>query len=154
LPLPDPGRKLDVHFLTVVESAYRTPRRIVAFDRIAEAKTVDVECAGDRRRGIGHYIVAVERDEVVLRGEPGDRRHIGLLGRAKLEMVRAPISVDDEIGDEIRPGRLDKDVNLLGRRRSALGISDDPAHRVAGRNWPGADELLTLLQRDIGDLTG
>src|SRR5262245_19637506 len=68
-------------------------------------------------------------------------------------MVRAPISVDDEICDEIWSGRLDKDVNLLGRRRPALGISDDPAHRVAGGNWPGADELLALLQRDIGDLT-
>ena len=35
---------------------------------------------------------------------------------------------------------------------SALGVADDPAHRVACCDGPGADELLAGLERDVGDL--
>ncbi len=42
----------------------------------------------------------------------------------------------------------------LGRARAALGVADDPAHRVAGGDGTGADELLALLQGDVGDLAG
>ena len=59
-----------------------------------------------------------------------------------------------QIGDEFGPGRLDQDVDLLGCRRPALGVADDPAHRVAGRDRTGADELLAVLQRDVGHLSG
>jgi hypothetical protein len=69
-------------------------------------------------------------------------------------MVRVPVGVDDEIGDEIRPGRLDEDMDFLGAPLPALGIADDPAHRVAGGDRTGADELLALLQSDVGDFSG
>ena len=60
-----------------------------------------------------------------------------------------------EIGGKIRPGRLDQDVDAFGGTRAALGIADDPAHRVAGGDRSGADELLTrFVQCDIGDLAG
>jgi hypothetical protein len=55
---------------------------------------------------------------------------------------------------KIRPGRLDQDVDLLGRARAALGVADDPAHGVAGGDRAGADELLAFLQGDVGDLAG
>ena len=35
---------------------------------------------------------------------------------------------------------------------AALGVADDPAHGVAGGDRAGADELLALLQGDVGDL--
>ena len=41
----------------------------------------------------------------------------------------------------------------LGGARAALGVADDPAHGVAGGDRTGADELLALLQGDVGDLT-
>jgi hypothetical protein len=42
-------------------------------------------------------------------------------------------------------------MDLLGAG-AALGVADDPAHRVAGGDGTGADELLARLQRDVGDL--
>src|SRR5262249_51953996 len=43
---------------------------------------------------------------------------------------------------------------LLGRRCSAFRIADDPAYRVAGGDWTGADELLAFLEGDVGHLAG
>ena len=40
----------------------------------------------------------------------------------------------------------------LARARAALGVADDPAHGVAGRDRTRADELLARLERDVGDL--
>src|SRR5215471_15429966 len=62
-------------------------------------------------------------------------------------MIRAPIRVDDEVGDEIGAGWLDEDVNLLGRSRSTLGIGNDPAHRIAGRNRLGRRIIVADLRR-------
>ncbi len=45
-------------------------------------------------------------------------------------------------------------MNFLGGARAALGIADNPAHGVAGGDGAGADELLAVLQRDVGDLAG
>jgi hypothetical protein len=45
-------------------------------------------------------------------------------------------------------------MNALGGSHTALGIADDPAHRVARGNRSGADELFPRFQRDIGDFTG
>ena len=67
-------------------------------------------------------------------------------------MVGPPVGVDDQVGDEVGPGRFDEDVDLLGRRRPAFGVADDPSHRIAGGDRTGADELLALLQRDVGHL--
>ena len=55
---------------------------------------------------------------------------------------------------EFGAGRLDQDVDLLGRPRPAFGVADDPANRVAGGDRAGADELLALLQGDVGHLAG
>ena len=54
----------------------------------------------------------------------------------------------------LQPGRLDQDVNLLGRGCPAFGVADDPANRIAGGDRAGADQLLALLQRDVGHLAG
>jgi len=69
-------------------------------------------------------------------------------------MIGAPVSIDDEIGDEVGPGGLDKDMDLFGCCRPALGVADNPAHGVAGGDRAGADKLLALLQRDVGHLSG
>ena len=69
-------------------------------------------------------------------------------------MIGAAIGVDDEIGDKVWPGRLDQDVDTLGRARAAFGVADDPAHGIAGGNGTGADKLLTRFEGDIGDLAG
>ena len=69
-------------------------------------------------------------------------------------MIGAPVGVDDEVGLQVGPGRLDQNMDVLGRACPALGVADDPAHRVAGGDRAGADELLAGLQRDVGDLAG
>ena len=69
-------------------------------------------------------------------------------------MIGAAVGVNDQIGDDVGPGRLNEDVNLLGARWPALGIADDPPHGVTGRNRAGADQLLALLQGDVGHLSG
>ena len=100
---------------------------------------------------LGGGVLPAQRDELVLRIGPGDRGHVGLLGRAQLEMIGPPVGVDDEVGDEVRPRRLDQDVDALGGARAALGVADDPAHGVAGGDRAGADELLAGFERDVGD---
>ena len=69
-------------------------------------------------------------------------------------MIGPAVGVDDEVGDEIRPRRLDQDVDALGRAGPALGVADDPAHGVAGGDGSGADELLPGFERDVGDFAG
>jgi hypothetical protein len=64
-------------------------------------------------------------------------------------MIRAPVGVDDEIGDEIRTGRLDLDVDAFRLPGPAFRIADDPAHRVAGGHGPRPNKLLAFLQGDI-----
>ncbi len=44
-------------------------------------------------------------------------------------------------------------MNPLAVGRPALSIADDPPHGVAGRNRTGADQLLALLQGDVGHLS-
>ena len=47
-------------------------------------------------------------------------------------------------------------TRMWTRRRiavAALGVADDPAHGVAGRDRPGAGELLARLEGDVGDLS-
>jgi len=72
----------------------------------------------------------------------------------QLEVIGPPIGVDDQIGDEIGPCRLDENVDALGRAGSALRIANDPADGIARRDGAGADELLARLERDVGDLAG
>ena len=67
-------------------------------------------------------------------------------------MVGAAVGVDDEVGQQFGARRLHEDMNLLACASTALGIADDPAHGVAGGDGAGADELLTGLERDVGDL--
>jgi hypothetical protein len=67
-------------------------------------------------------------------------------------MISPPVGVDDEVGDEIRPRRLDQDVGPFFRAAAALGVAHDPAHGVAGGDRAGADELLFGFERDVGDL--
>jgi len=43
-------------------------------------------------------------------------------------------------------------VDLFGGARFALGVTDDPAHGIAGGDRTGACELLTGLERNVGDL--
>ena len=69
-------------------------------------------------------------------------------------MIGAPVGIDQEVGVEVRPCRLDEDVDARRCRHAAVGLADDPAHRVAGRDRPGADQLLARLQGDVGDLAG
>ena len=69
-------------------------------------------------------------------------------------MIGASVGVDDEVGIEVRPRRLDQDVHARRCCCPAVGLADDPAHRIARRDGSGADELFARLQRDVGDLAG
>ena len=80
--LRDAGREFDEHLPPVIEGAQRPPRRIVALDPIPEIECADIDAERDGRRLIGGGVLPAQRDELILRIGPGDRRHIGLLGRA------------------------------------------------------------------------
>src|SRR6516225_6541754 len=67
-------------------------------------------------------------------------------------MIGAPVCVNQQAGDEFRPGWLDQDVNLLGSPCPTLRIANDPADCISGRDRARPDELLTVLQGDVGDL--
>ena len=84
--------------------------------------------------------------------EPGDRRHIRLFARAEFDQVGSSIGVDDQVGLDGRPCRLDHDMDAPGIAVSAFGITDDPTHSVAGGQWSGTDQLFARLKRDIRDL--
>ncbi len=43
-------------------------------------------------------------------------------------------------------------MDLFGGARFALGVTDDPAHGIAGGDRAGAGELLAGLERNVGDL--
>ena len=68
-------------------------------------------------------------------------------------MIGAPVGVDDEIGDEVRARRLDQDVHAFRLPGPAFGVADDPPHGVTGGHGTRPDELLALLQGDIGYLS-
>ena len=116
LALADAARELDVDLGAVIEGAQRPPGRRVAFDLVAEVERRDVDagCDGLRRQRGG--ILPAQRDELVLRILPGHRGHIGLLGRAQLEMIGAPVGVDDEVGLQVGPRRLDQDMDCAWSR--------------------------------------
>jgi hypothetical protein len=63
--------------------------------------------AATYRRRIG----AAQRDELVLRIDPGHRRHIGRRAPAHFEMVGPPVGVDHEVGDKIGARWLDEDMH-------------------------------------------
>ena len=77
-----------------------------------------------------------------------------MLTGAQLDEIGAPVSVDDEVGFDRRPGRLDHDMDAARIATAALGIADDPTHRVAGCDRTRARELLALLEGNVGDLPG
>ena len=72
-----------------------------------------VESGIDRGGGLRDRVLPAQRNQLVLRVLPGHRGHVGLLGGAQLEMIRAPVGVDDQIGYQIRTGRLDLDVDAF-----------------------------------------
>ena len=118
LALADAARELDEDLPAVVIGAQGPPRRAVAFDRIAEIDVGEINAGGDGHRSLGLCVLAAQRDELVLRILPGHGRPCRLLGRAQLNMVGAPVGVDDEIGHQVRADRLDEDMDLAASRRS------------------------------------
>src|SRR5262249_45578779 len=149
LALTNAAWKLDEDLGAVVEGAQRPPGWGVALDRIPEIEPAEVESGVDWGGGFGDRIVPAQRNQLILRILPGDRGHVRFLGGTQLEMIGTPVRVDDEIGDEIRTGRLDLDMDAFRLPGPAFGVADDPAHRVAGGHGSRADQLLAFLQGDI-----
>src|SRR6516165_979184 len=149
LALTNAAWKLDEDLGTIVEGAQRSPSGRISFNRIAEVEPAEVESGVDWGGGFGDRIVPAQRNQLILRILPGDRGHVRFLGGAQLEMIGAPVRVDDEIGDEVRTGRLDLDMDTFRLPGPAFRVADDPAHRVARGHGSGADQLLAFLQGDI-----
>ena len=89
--LGEARRHLNIDLVTVVERAQRTPGRIIPLDAVAEVQIIQPHAAiGDPffvllRR----LILLVKRDQTIRRIGPGNRGHVGLLGRDKLEVIGA-----------------------------------------------------------------
>ena len=69
-------------------------------------------------------------------------------------MVGPAIRVEDQVGFDIGPGRLDEDMDAGRAARAADGIADDPAGRVAGGDRTVADQPLAVVECDLGDPSG
>jgi hypothetical protein len=132
LATPNAGRELNEHLSPVIEGSERPPRRRIALDPVTEIEVIDVDAGRDWRGRLGYGVLVSERNQLILRIGPGDGGHIGLLVRSELEMVGAPIGVNDEIAEEVWPCRFDQDMGPLLGPGAAFGVADDPAHRVAG----------------------
>jgi hypothetical protein len=65
-----------------------------------------------------------------------------LLALSRTFLFCEALGVDDEVGLKVRARWLDEDMNLFAISRPALGVADDPVHRVAGSDRAGADKLL------------
>ena len=150
LALGQSRRELDVDLGAVVEHLARLPRR-VALDAVTELQLLDVDAHVSDRAGGGLGIGALllERNQLGGRIGPGHRRHVGLVRGAQLQVVGAAVGGDEKIGLQIRAEGLHQDVDDRLLALAAGGVTDDPAHRVAGRH---RDELLAGLERDVGHL--
>jgi len=114
--------------VAIIEGFQRPPWRRVTVDRVTEAQEVDVRI--DRGLGFGQLVLATQGNEPILRINPLDRGHAGLLGRSQLKMIGPAVGVDDEIRDDVRPNRLDKNMNLLARSDPTFRITDDGRSRL------------------------
>src|SRR3546814_664382 len=134
LALADAFGEFDEDLAAVVKSVKRPPGCTISIDRVTEIDVCEVDASGNRARRLGISILLSQRDELVLRILPGNGRHIGPFGRPKLHVVRAQIRVDHEIGHEVGARGLHQNMDLQRRARATLGVTDDPANGVAGRN--------------------
>lgn len=121
-------------------------RRPVARHLIAEIHLCQIDAGGDGLHRLCLGILAPQGDKLVLGILPGDRGHIGLLGGAQLHVIGAQVGIDEEVCGEVRSRGLHQNVDLLRSAGPTLGITDDPAHRVAGSHRPRAHQLLAGLQ--------
>jgi len=151
--MADAARKLDEHLAAVVIGAQRPPWRAIAGDLVAEVDAREIDARRDGTRRLSLRVLPPKRDELILLRLPGDERHVGALRRTQLHVISAQVRVDDEVRHQLRPSRLDQNMHLRRRARTALRVADDPAHRVACRDRFRADELLAGLKRNVGDLT-
>ena len=72
----------------------------------------------------------------------------------QLDVVGAPVGVDDEIGGDVGARGFHEDMDALGAARAAGGVADDPARGVARRDRAGAGQAFAGFERDIRDLPG
>src|SRR3546814_6665744 len=63
-------------------------------------------------------------------------------------MIGAPVGVDDEVGGEVGPCRLDQDMHPAAFPCPADRIADDPAHGVTSgdRSEEHTSELQSLMR--------
>ncbi len=147
LALNDPARELDIDAAPVVVDRERPPRRRVAREAVAI-----VPCLSGWDHWRSGHCLSLRGGR--LRIGPGDGGHIGAFARAQLDHVDAPVGGDDQIRRDVRLCRLHKNMDATGDARSALGVADDPARRVARSDRSGARQVFARLQRDVGDLAG
>lgn len=83
---------------------------------------------------------------------PGDGGHIGLFARSQLHVIGAPVGVDDQIGHDVGPSRLDEDMDALFTAGPAGGVAKHPAHCIASGDRSRACQSFSRLQRDLGDM--
>lgn len=137
LALRNPAGKLDEHLPSVVKRTGRRPRHTIAFDPVTEIKRRHVHAGRGRRSGGGSRVAALQGDELVLRIGPRHRRDVGGGRGAQLQMVGAPVSVDDEVGGEVGPGGLADEAGD-GVQLQPLARIDDPAERAWAAEWLAA----------------
>ena len=89
--------------------------------------------------------------QLLLGVRPGHRGHVGGIQRLELHVVHPPVGGDDEVGHQLRRGRLHQDVRTLLAPAAARGFRDLPPHGVPGRQ---RHQLFARRQGQVGDLAG
>src|SRR5258708_16699408 len=85
LSLCNAAGHLDINLGPVVERGDRAPGRVVAFNRVAEPQSRDINALNDWRGCLGARVLAAQRDRLVLRILPGNRRPVGPLRLSEVE---------------------------------------------------------------------
>src|SRR3546814_8845812 len=84
---------------------------MLALDAVAKIQSRKIDPRRHRSRAFTLGLGSTQGDQGVLRICPGDCGHIGRVRRAEFKMIGAPIGIDDEVGANVGPRRLDEDVN-------------------------------------------
>src|SRR5579871_5904422 len=127
--LGNAGRELDIDLAAVIVGIDWTPWRAVTLDHVTVSSLLHF-------RNDWSWWQSSGTAGSVFRIEPGYRRHVRLFTGAQLNQIGSPIGVDDKVGLDGGPRRLDHDVDAPGVAVAALGVADDPAHGVAGGERP------------------
>jgi hypothetical protein len=126
--LIEPGRELDIHLATIVPCPDRAPRWIVAGDGIGKAQVGQRNVGSNRPGLLGKLVLPLQDQKPVLRIGQADCRHRCAVCALQRQMIGAPVSRDDHIGDKPSGEWLHQHMHtgVIARTADTSGLLDTP----------------------------